>query len=373
MARTSGREIWIDVEKKRSKEWLYNKYGKEKVDMVIAVIDDDREAMIQIITRQKRAPDEWEWRWRASTRDHFPVFRMLMFPHKSEARFDKNVVTAAVMHDPANLRWVVDPETCDIEVVKEALRRQGRCILYAKLWKSAVPESEWKGLYREFVLCAAQSKNASSLHFFGSTQDGCSIDVSFEDFRDDREVVMEAVKSNGLSALRWASKELQKDREIIFEAVKSRHWHDIFAKEAEFRPPGSPPQDTRHLAGDDELQIAHFIERCHYHKWQHSLFRIVPWYSDEERTGPPKVARYACEDGNKYGELCDEVITAIQTDDYLREWVTYGKKQHRSRRLRDAVRKTYCNPKICAKVDLWLLKNGEPDMLDAKRRRTHHL
>ena len=94
--------------------------------------------------------------------------------------------------------------------------------------------------------------------------------MSFEDFRDDREVVMEAVKSNGLSALRWASKELQKDREIIFEAVKSRHWHDIFAKEAEFRPPGSPPQDTRHLAGDEELQIAHFIERCYYHKWQHS-------------------------------------------------------------------------------------------------------
>ena len=367
MARTSGKEIYINV-RSLPKELCYEIYGKDKVDMAIAILEDDREAMIQIITRVEKVPIGLDAILTLTlTPKYFPVFRMLKFPQLRKALFDKNVVTAAVMHDPANLRWVVDPNTCDVEVVKEALRRQGDCIIYAPLWKAVVPDNEWKGLYREFVLCSVQSKCARALNLaHRGTLRGMEL-------QKDREVVMEAVKSNGISALRWASKELQKDREIILAAVKPRNWQDIFTDNAEFRPAGPSRLEQSELLaqlyGTTAAATADLLFRM-----QPPLLRIVPCYNGgESRAGAPKVARYAARAENKDGELCDEVIEAIQTDDYLREWVTYGRKQHRSRRVRDAVRTTYCNPKICAKADLWLIKHGEVEMIDAKRRKTHHL
>ena len=357
MARTSGREIYIHV-RCETKEWCYERYGEDKVDMAIAILEDDREAMIQIITRVEKAPIGWGWSTRVSMKpQYFPVFRMLKFPQLRHALSDKNVVTAAVMHDPINIQWVVDPNTCDVEVVKEALRRQAHCIQHAALWKRVVPDNEWMGLYREFALCAVQSKSARALSWVGTDP------LLRTELQKDREVVMEAVKSNGISALRWASKELQRDREIILVAVKATNWQDIFTDEAEFRPAGPSRKENEMV---DQQRHLFWI--------QQPLFRIVPRYNGgEASTGPPKVARYAFCSGNSYGDICDEVVAAIQTDEYLREWVTYGRKQHRSRRLRDAVRTTYCNPKICAKVDLWLIKHGEADMIDAKRRKTHHL
>eukprot|EP00755_Sulcionema_specki_P002593 Sspe_Gene.118879::Locus_113389_Transcript_1_1_Confidence_1.000_Length_1594::g.118879::m.118879 len=156
--------------------------------------------------------------------------RALQYAHRS-LRQDIDVVHLAVLNDGGAL---CESEVLDNkELALAALRNGGK--VYSIL-DQALQEDE------EVVECAMRAGcNACDvpstvdiprhLALLAVQRDGCEL-AALPSYRDDREVVMAAVRQNGL-ALEHASLAMQKDREVLMAAV-AQHGAILFGRQKRF-------------------------------------------------------------------------------------------------------------------------------------------
>ena len=116
-------------------------------------------------------------------------------------RGDRDIVIEAINKDSWNLRYASPELRNDREIVLEAMKSNGIILQCAgeKLRKD-----------RELVLLAVQEENNPLI---------ISSELIPLKFRDDREIVLHAVKNCPFN-IQYASPELQNDKEIVLEAVK---------------------------------------------------------------------------------------------------------------------------------------------------------
>ena len=76
-----------------------------------------------------------------------------------------------------------------------------------------------------------------------------------------------------------------------------------------------------------------------------------------------------------YGGALQFASEELRADAFLKEWASLSKKGRRNRRAREAFLRTHSerDAKVKAKVDLWLIRNGQADALSAKRRRVRYV
>ena len=74
--------------------------------------------------------------------------------------------------------------------------------------------------------------------------------------------------------------------------------------------------------------------------------------------------------------LSKKSYTMIASDPFLMGWLTLNRRQHRNRRAVEALLASVWNParqRLLAKIDLWLIKNNQQDLISAKRMATRYI
>lgn len=71
----------------------------------------------------------------------------------------------------------------------------------------------------DYLLCERKAKRWQRSSFSSSTKNGQGLYYASQTLRNDKQVVLEAVKNKGI-ILKYASARLRKDKDVVIEAIK---------------------------------------------------------------------------------------------------------------------------------------------------------
>ena len=353
MARTRS---WIHIDAKRlTYGELVKKYGRNQADMAQAMANNDIDRMVEIVSRP---PSQVAGPMRHNQqRDHLRPnryahpYRMLRYPKKLDALDNPRIVTAAVGSDVTNLKFASDYRLCEREQLKQALRKDGRGIVYLN------PALEGAENMETLAICAAQN-NPFILRdlrimirldeLSTAAAEGLNLprDPPFAATRLPERVVLAAVKAHGLPALRFSDTCFQEDMRMLTHAVQAKN-----------------PDNNRLPMQCCPLHPFTLLNNPRYALEVKELIgqRYDPLYDVNFKP----IDSITC--------LSKKSYTMIANDPFLMGWLTLNRRQHRNRRAVEALLASVWCParqRLAAKIDLWLIKNNHQDLMSAKRMAT---
>ncbi|KAG2382702.1 hypothetical protein C9374_005282 [Naegleria lovaniensis] len=140
-------------------------------------------------------------------------------------RQDREIVMAAVRNDPLALEYASYDLKDDYEVVEMAIKRSAEALKHASKRLRSNRDLVLKAFkhgpdisYNAFSYICDSLKKDKEIVLNAVKNNGLSLQYAHSSLQCDREIVLAAVKQNG-EALEFASEELRKDSEIIREAI----------------------------------------------------------------------------------------------------------------------------------------------------------
>jgi len=218
-----------------------------------------------------------------------------------ELKQNKEIILTAISHpeEPISLLYVDDKFRDNRDVVIVAVKRDGENLKRA---------SNRLKRDREIVLTAMKD-----------SKEPASLEIVIEEFKDDKEIVIAAVKRNGHD-LKWASNRLRLDREVVLSATKYSKSTIMYMK----RIPEKFKHDKEIILSvlirspNDFASLPEYLKRD-----EEFIFNILPGLSfkrfnfdfhslDQLRAILSNISNELYEDNNFTRKLTDMLITLYQ-------------------------------------------------------------